>query len=140
MRVIGQPMFLVRKKDGSIRMVVDSRALNRVTVKDCCPMGNIQNILDSVYGSKIFSNMDLFSGYHNIPIASEDRPKTAFIVPAAPGFSGDLFQFIRVCFGLTNAPATFCRVVDRIFGDIKQKFCLLYIMIFSFIQKILPAT
>lgn len=70
--------------------------------------------------------MDLFSGYHYVPIAKKDRPKTVFIVPTAPGFSARLFQFNRMCFVLCNAPATFCRPVDRIFGDIKQEYCLLY--------------
>lgn len=66
-----------------------------------------------------------------MPIAEKDRPTTAFVVPPTPGFAGGLFQFNRMCFGLTNAPATFCRVVDKIFGDSKQRYCLLCIDDFS---------
>lgn len=128
-------VLLVKKKDGTIRMVDDSRALNHVTTKDRYPMENIQNILDSVFGAKMFSNMDLFLGYYNIPTTEFDNSKTAFVVPAAPGFPGGLFQFNRMCFGLTNAPATFCGLVDRIFGNIEQKFCLLYIDDFSVFSK-----
>ena len=120
-------VIIVKKKDGSTRMVVDSRPLNKVTVKDSYSMGNIQNMLDSLHGAKIFTHFDLYWGYHNIPIAPEDAHKTAFVVPSAPGFAGGLFQYNRMSFGLCNAPATFCRVVDRLFGDFKQDFCLLYI-------------
>lgn len=116
-------------------MVVESRALSRVTIKDSQRMGNVQNTFDSVYGSKLFSNMDLFSGYNNIPIAEEDRSKTAFVVPPAPGSGGSLFQFDRMCFGINNAGATFCRLVDKIFGDIKQRYCLLCIDDFSVHSK-----
>lgn len=84
-------------------------------------------MLDSLYGNEWFTTLDLFSAYHHIPIASSDRHKTAFIVLSAPEFLGRLFQFNRMCFGLTNAPATFCRLIDRIFQEMKKRFCLVYV-------------
>ena len=119
-------VLLFKKKDKTQRMVVDERPLNSVTVKDSYPMGNIENMLDSLSGSVFFIGLDLFSDYYNVNIAVKNRHKTAFIVPLAPGFSGGLYQFNRMCFWLTNARATFCRLVDRISGDIKQQFCVLY--------------
>lgn len=89
-------------------MVVDSRGLNPVTVNDSYSMENNPNILDSVHGSKKFTKIDLFSGYRDILITEEGRHKTAFVVPAAAGVLGGLFHSNRMCFGLTNAPATFC--------------------------------
>lgn len=119
--------LLVKKKDGSIRMIVDSRALNPNTINERYMIGAIKTTLDSVFRARIFWNMELFPGYHNIPVAESDRSKTACVLFAAAGSPGELFQFNRICLGLTNAPATFCKLVDKIFGDIKQNFCLLYI-------------
>lgn len=101
-------VILVQKKGNAYRMVVDSRPLNRVTIKDIYPIGCIQNMLDCLCGNEWFTTFDLFFGNHHIPKALADRHKTEFIVPAAPGFPGGLFQFNKMCFDLANAPATFC--------------------------------
>jgi hypothetical protein len=106
----GAPVLFVKKKDGTLRMCIDYRALNAQTVRDRYPLPNIQDLIDKLYGCTVFSSLDLQSGYHQIRIADEDVPKTAFVTPFGQ------FQFKVLCFGLTNAPATFQRVMNQIFG------------------------
>lgn len=120
-------VILFKKKGYAYQMIVDSCPLIRVTVKDTYPMGNTQNMLNALYGSEWFTAFDVFSGNHHIPIAQKHRHKTAFSTPSSPGFPGELSHFSRMCFGLTHALATFCRLVEQIVGDIIQEFCLLYV-------------
>jgi hypothetical protein len=98
-------IVLVQKKskDGSVkyRFCVDYRALNAVTKLDAYPIPNFVDTLDSLGHSKIFSVLDMASGYHQIPIKPEDREKTAFSCHQGH------FQFIKIRFGLNNAPATY---------------------------------
>ena len=75
------PVIFVRKKSGELRMCVDYRALNQKTVKDKYPLPRIDDLLDRLQGASVFSSLDLQSGYHQIRIASEDVPKTAFSTP-----------------------------------------------------------
>ena len=95
------PICLVKKKDNSTRFCVDFRKLNDITVKDAHPIPNIQDILDQLAGSKIFSTLDLRSGYHQIPVHPDDAEKTAFTTHVG------LFEFTRMPFGLCNAPPFF---------------------------------
>lgn len=117
----GAPVLFVQKKDGTLRMCIDYRALNAITVKDRYPLPNIQDLIDKLHGKTVFSSLDLQSGYHQIKITPDDVPKTAFLTPMGQ------FQFKVLCFGLTNAPATFQRVMNNIFSDYIGKFVLVYL-------------
>ncbi|KAJ9532205.1 hypothetical protein QJQ45_003891 [Haematococcus lacustris] len=77
----GASVLFVEKKDGSLRMCVDYRALNKLTVKDRYPLPRIDDLFDKLAGKKVFSSLDLQSGYHQIRISEADRPKTAFLTP-----------------------------------------------------------
>lgn len=122
------PIVLVKKKDGSLRMCVDYRQLNARTRKDAFPLPRIAESLDSLTGARWFSTMDLASGYNQVPVSEQDRPKTAFCMPFG------LFEWNRMPFGLCNAPSTFQRLMQRLFGDQQCQSLLLYlddIVIFS---------
>ena len=115
------PPVLIRKRDGSVRWCVDYRKLNTVTVKDVFPLPLIEECLDTLSGSCLFSTLDMCSGYWQIEIAECDRPKTAFITRYG------LFEHNRMAFGLCNAPATFQRAMQVIFHDMLWKTVLAYL-------------
>ena len=123
------PIVLVRKKDGKLRFCVDYRKLNSKTVKDAHALPTIDETLDCLVGAKYFSSLDLKSGYWQVEVKENDKPKTAFT--AGPlGF----FEWNSMAFGLVNAPATFQRVMQAAMGDLYLNQCLLYlddIIIFS---------
>lgn len=122
------PIVLVRKKDGSLRLCVDYRLLNARTRKDAFPLPRIEETLDMLAGARWFSTMDLASGYNQVPVTEGDRAKTAFCTPFG------LFEWNRMPFGLCNAPGTFQRLMQRMFGDQQCHSVLLYlddIVIFS---------
>ena len=105
------PIVMTRKSDGSRRFCSDMRKVNAVTEPDAYPLPNMQDILRKLRKAKFISTLDLKSAYHQIPLAEEARPITAFTVPGL-----GLFQFRRMPYGLTNAPATFQRLIDRVLG------------------------
>lgn len=122
------PIVLVRKKDGSLRMCVDYRLLNNKTRKDAFPLPRIEESLDALSGACWFSTLDLASGYNQVPVTEQDKPKTAFCTPFG------LFEWNRMPFGLCNAPSTFQRLMQRMFGDQQCQSLLLYlddIVVFS---------
>ena len=104
------PAVFVPKKSGDIRLCIDYRELNKKTTKDAYPLPLPDEVQDRLSGSKIFSTLDLQSGYWQLPVNPEDQAKTAF----CPGPGMGLFQFKRMPFGLTGAPSSFQRLMDRV--------------------------
>jgi len=117
----GAPILFVAKKDGTLRMCIDYRALNKVTRKDRYPLPRIDDLFDQLHGAKYFSSIDLQQGYHQVLIPKKDVEKTGFISPFGH------YQFRVLCFGLTNAPATFMRLMDRVFAPYSRKFLCVYL-------------
>ena len=115
------PIVSVRKKDGTMRICVDYRALNGKTRPDAQPIPRIQDILDSLGGSKWFTTLDMSKAYHQGYISERFRHLTAFSTPWA------LFEWIRIPFGLRNAPPAFQRYINRILGDYKGVICEPYL-------------
>ncbi|KAJ0391696.1 hypothetical protein P43SY_010532 [Pythium insidiosum] len=115
------PVVLVKKKDGSVRFCVDYRALNAVTAKDVYPLPRIDETVEALGGATLFSTMDLMAGYWQIPVAPEDRDKTAFATRQG------LFRFRRMPFGLSNAPGTFQRLMDCVLRGLSWICCLVYL-------------
>ena len=122
------PIVVVRKKTGEIRLCVDYRKLNDVTRKDAHPLPRIEDMFDTLSGSRYFSTLDLASGYHQVEVEPKDRDKTAFVTPFG------LYQYNVMPFGLCNAPATFQRLMALVFSGMMGETCLAYlddIIIFS---------
>ena len=122
------PVILVVKKSGELRFCIDYRKLNSLTKKDSFPLPRIDSTLDRLYGKKFFTTLDLASGYWQIELEESSKEKTAFIV------ENNLYEFIRMPFGLCNAPATFQRLMNHILRDVSGKKALVYlddVIIFS---------
>lgn len=115
------PVVLVNKKDGSIRFCVNYQKLNKVTIRDVYPLPRIDDSLNCLGRAKYFSTFDLASGYWQIPMAEEDKEKTAFVSHVG------LYEFNTMPFGLNNAPATFQRFMDQCLAGLKWKTVLVYI-------------
>ena len=115
------PIVLVNKKDGTSRFCVDYRRMNAVTRKDAYPLPRVDDILETLAGSQLFSTLDLASGYWQVEVKSEDREKTAFIT------SEGLYEFNVLPFGLCNGPATFQRLMNILLAGIQWHDCLVYL-------------
>ena len=117
----GSPAIFVGKKDGSLRMCIDYRQLNEVTIKNKYPLPRIDDLFDQLSGAKVFSKIDLRTGYHQLKIKREDIPKTAFTTRYG------LYEYTVMSFGLTNAPAFFMHMMNKVFMDFLDKFVVVFI-------------
>ncbi|XP_042183782.1 uncharacterized protein LOC121847269 [Oncorhynchus tshawytscha] len=115
------PLVMVWKKDGSLRLCTDIRWMNARTVKDTHPLPHQADCLAALGGSAFFSTMDLTSGFYNIPVHEEDKKYTAFTTPMG------LYEYNRMPQGLCNSPASFMRMMLRIFGDLNFSNLLCYL-------------
>ena len=115
------PVVLVSKPDGSHRFTVDYRGLNAVTIKDKYPIPRVDDLMAAFNGAKLFTTLDMASGYWQVPMAEEDIEKTAFVTHAG------LFEYTVASFGLATVPETYQRLIDKLLAGLRWKICVAYL-------------
>ncbi|GKE96426.1 putative reverse transcriptase domain-containing protein, partial [Tanacetum coccineum] len=118
---LGAPVLFVIKKDGSFRMCIDYRELNRLTVKNRYPLSRIDELFNQLQGSRVYSNIDLRSGYHQLRVQEEDIPKTTFRTRYGH------YEFQVMPFGFTNAPAVFIDLMNMVCKSYLDRFVIVFI-------------
>jgi hypothetical protein len=117
----GAPVIFIRKKDGSWRLCIDYRQLNKETIKNQYPLPRIDDLFDQMKGTTVFSKIDLRSGYHQLQIKEEDIPKTTFKMRFGH------YEFTILPFGLTNTPGVFMSLMNGVFHEYLDKFVQVFI-------------
>nr|GEZ83256.1 hypothetical protein [Tanacetum cinerariifolium]GEZ83263.1 hypothetical protein [Tanacetum cinerariifolium] len=117
----GASVLFVKKKDGSFRMCIDYRELNKLTIKNCYPLPRIDDLFDQLQGSSVYSKIDLRSGYHQLHVREKDIPITVFRTRYGH------YEFQVMSFGLTNAPAVFMDLMNRVCKPFLDKFMIVFI-------------
>jgi hypothetical protein len=128
----GAPVLFVKNKDGTLRLCIDFRQLNKVTVKNKYPLSRIDDLFDQLKGEKIFSKIDLISRYHQVRIKDEDISNTAFRTRYGH------YEFTVVPIGLSNAPVVFMFLMNGVFRNYLDKFVIVFlddILVYSKLEE-----